>query len=110
MKVADIKVIKAVKGFLSEIAPKYSDFGFSTTDTLKSKDQEKGSLNFSIAVPSDGFPDILNEDDYLIRIKQILQELLEKDIRYLNVDWSYADSDKDNTKELCCISFDVKLS
>ena len=107
MKVADTKIIKAIKEFLSEIAPKYSEFGFSTDDVLKSKGQEKGQLNFSITVLPDAFPDIFDEDNYLKPVKKILHKHLKKDIRYLRIYWAYTDSNK----EVCCsISFDVKLS
>lgn len=111
MKVADTKTIKAVKQFLSRIAPKsdgpcyYSGFGFSTNNTLKSKDQKTGSLNFFITVSPDEFPDIFDKDDYLKLIKKILEDQFKKDVRYLNINWSYTASDK----KVCCI-FDVKLS
>ena len=105
MKVADTKIIKKIKGFLSEIVSNYSVFGFSTNDTLKSKGQETGSLTFSITVSPDEFPDILDKDNYLELIKKMLKDRFKKDVRYLNINWSYTDSDK----EVCCISFDVKL-
>jgi len=103
MKVADVKIVKAIKEFLSEIAPGYSKFEFSTEDVLKSKNQEKGSLYFSITVPPDGFPDILDEDKK--SVKKILQKYLKKNIRYLRTYWAYSAD-----KEVCSISFDVKLS
>ena len=108
MKVADTKTIKRVEGFLSEVAPSYSNLGFSTNCTLKSKDQEKGSLNFNIVVKPDDFPDIFDKDDYLKLLKKMLQDRFEKEVRYLNVNWSYVDSGKKSS--CCCISFDVKLS
>jgi len=106
MKVADVKIVKAIKEFLSEIAPKRRESELSTEGTLKSKEQEKGSLNFNFVVPSDEFPDIFDEDDYLKIIKKMLKEHLKKDVRYLKINWLYADSDKGT----CYIHFEVKLS
>lgn len=103
MKAADTKVIKGVKEFLDSFVSEYEDFSFSTTDTLKSKDQERGNFDFSLIVKSDNFPDVFDKEDYLKSLKKVFEIQFEKKVRYFQVDWSF-------TAVICCISFVIKFS
>ena len=114
MKAADTKIIKGVKEFLSDILPDVKDspidFGFGTGNVLKGKNQEKISFSFNITVASDNFPGILDEEEYLKKVKKGLSKRIGKEIRYLRVDWTFQDNVAVKSEDPCCISFEVKLA
>lgn len=102
MKAADTKVIKGIKEFLEDFVPKYEEFCFSTVNSLKSKDQERGNFDFSLSVESYEFPDVFDKEDYLKLLKKKFEVKFEKKVRYFQINWSYSE-------ESCCISFVVKF-
>jgi hypothetical protein len=103
MEAADTKVIKGIKEFLEDFVSKYEEFCFSTADTLKSKDQERGDLAFSLNVKPYEFPDVFDEEGYLKSLKKKFEEQLGKKVRYFQISWSY-------TEDSCCILFVIKFA
>lgn len=111
MKVADTKIIKGIKEFLSEILSDVSvDFNFWADDVIKGKNLEKGSFGFNLVVAPDNLPDIFDEEEYLKKIKSKLDKQIGKEIRYLKVHWSFQDDVAVKSEQRCCISFEVKLA
>jgi len=112
MKVADTKIMKEVKDFLSEISVSdFTDFNLWVGDTLKGKDQKKSDFGFSFCIKQENFPDMLNKDDSLKTIKGMIGKRFKKEVRYLKINISFAEELKsEKLNQFCNISFEVKLA
>jgi hypothetical protein len=89
MKVADLKIVKAIDSFMSFFFKEKLLYTINSVETSKSNNNEKGDYSIVFDCSYLNIPDILDQDDYSTVMKKKLNEILSKELRWLCVSWTF---------------------